>query len=118
MFDTINYGKLYFEHSGITIVVKEFIKDGGIFLDVYNSEGSKFRVFTDVSTEDFGEKVVEENLDKQPLKLIESLLKNVAIIKYYKHFFSFGKTCDFKTTRNTIENISRVIATESMWGND
>lgn len=116
MFGVINYGSVFFEKTNMYITVKEFAKDGAMFLDVINSDGNRLRVYTKVSAEDFGETIIQENLDKQPLKLIESLLKNTTRIRYYKHAFSFGIEYDSKLVKNTIENLLRVISIEEMWG--
>lgn len=116
MFSVINYGSVFFEKTNMSIAVKEFAKDGSMFLDVINSDGNRLRVYTKASAETFGETIIQENLDKQPLVLIESLLKNTTRIRYYKHIFSFGIEYNPKLVKNTVENILRVIAIEGMWG--
>lgn len=115
MFGVINYGG-YNTENGIRFYVKEFAKTGDFFLDVINIDGNRLRILTSVSVETFGEEIVKNNLANQPLELIESFLKNVTKITYYKFFWSVGIEYNKKLVKNTIENLERCLAEDRMWG--
>lgn len=115
MFGVINYG-VYSTENGIHFYVKEFAKTGDFFLDVINIDGNRLRILTSVSAEDFGEEIVKSNLINQPLELIESFLKNVTKITYYKFFWSTGIEYNKKLVKNTIENLEKCLAKDRMWG--